>query len=88
MNLPPRLSGTFSSSKICKSQKSLYGLKQSNRQWYFKLSAFLISLGYHQSHADYSLYVKYDAHHFTVLLVYVDVVVLTGNSIIEIQYVK
>ena len=48
----------------------------------------MISLGYHQSQADYSLYVKHEAPHFTALLVYVDDVVLAGNSSAEIQQVK
>lgn len=87
MTLPPSLSG-FHPSKVCRLQKSLYGLQQASRQWYSKLSAFLISLGYHQSQADYSLYVKSDSQHFTALLVYVDDIVLARNSPIEIQHVK
>lgn len=53
-----------------------------------KLSTFLISLGYTQSQADHSLYVKKFKHEFTALLVYADDVVLGGNSLSEIQQVK
>lgn len=54
MALPPSLS-VGDTSKVCKVLKSLYGLKQTSRQWYLKLSSFLVSIGYHQSQADHSL---------------------------------
>jgi hypothetical protein len=87
MSLPPGYS-TNNASQVCKLQKSLYGLKQASRQWYSKLSSALISLGYSQSQADHSLYVKTTATSFTALLVYVDDIVLAGNSTQEIQAVK
>nr|AAB36266.1 retrotransposon peptide {Ty1-copia retrotransposon element, clone Sat 30} [Vicia sativa, leaves, Peptide Transposon Partial, 75 aa] [Vicia sativa] len=68
MALPPGLPNV-DASKVCKLQKSLYGLKQASRQWYSKLSTFLISLGYSQSHADHSLYVKTHKTFFTAILV-------------------
>lgn len=87
MTLPPGMSIT-SDSKICKLHKYLYGLKQASGQWYSKLSSYLISIGYSQSQADHSLYVKTTSHSFTALLVYVDDIVLVGDSIDEIQFVK
>ncbi|CAI8611306.1 unnamed protein product [Vicia faba] len=52
------------------------------------LNSLLISLGYSQSQADYSLYVKSDHHSFIALLVYVDYIVLAGNSMQVIKLVK
>lgn len=75
-------------SQVCKLQKPLYGLKQASHQWYLKQSTFLISLGYTQSQNDRSLYVKYTKDYFTTLLVYVDDIVLAGNSLKEIHHVK
>jgi len=69
-------------------QKSLHGLKQASRQWNAKLIVALISLGFHQSSSDYSLFVKSQNSHMTILLVYVDDVVLTGNHLEEINFVK
>jgi hypothetical protein len=77
-----------SSNLVCKLQKSLYGLRQASTQWNQKLTAALISMGYHQSTVDYSLFVKHNNSQFTALLVYVDDIVLTGNNLDEIQSVK
>lgn len=83
--LPPAAShGT----KVCKLQKSLYELKQASRQWYAKLSDSLISIGYTHFVADYSLFTKVHNSSFTALLIYVDDIVLVGNDLSEIQYVK
>ena len=87
MTLPPGISSS-NPSQVCRLQKSLYGLKQASRQWYSKLSSFLLSLGYVQSQADHSLYAKSENSHFTTILVYVDDIVVAGNSLMEIHNVK
>jgi hypothetical protein len=88
MSLPPGYPSITGSNKVCKLHKSLYGLKQASRQWYSKLSSALISLGYKQSVSDHSLYTKSTNSEFTAVLVYVDDIVLAGNSSQEIQAVK
>lgn len=65
-----------------------YGLKQTNRQCYSKLSDSLLSFGYVYSTADHSLFIKSYGSNFTALLVYIDDIVLTGNDLSEIQNVK
>jgi len=35
--------------QVCKLRKSLYGIRQVNRQWYEQLSTVFIALGYTQS---------------------------------------
>lgn len=46
--------------KVCKLHKSLYKLKQVQRQWNLKLTITPLELGFIQSHYDYSLYTKRD----------------------------
>lgn len=74
--------------QVCLLQKSLYGLKQASRQWFNTLSASLKKLGYKQSNADHTLYIKASSGSFTALLLYVDDVLLAGNDMHEIQLVK
>jgi len=76
------------SNQVCKLTKSLYGLKQASRQWFAKLSLFLISIGFVQSKSDHSLFIKNIDTTFTTLLVYVYDVILAGNSLASIEEIK
>ncbi|GJX00809.1 ribonuclease H-like domain-containing protein [Tanacetum coccineum] len=77
-----------SDNKVCRLKKSLYGLKQAPRQWNAKLTSTLIENGFSQSKSDYSLYTKSDKGVFLALLVYVDDIIITGNSVSEIKKFK
>jgi hypothetical protein len=80
MKPPPSLHVTHPD-LVCKLQRPLYGLKQANRQWNTKLlTETLISLGYIQFKADYSLFTKHTNHGLTIILVYVDDLVLGGTD--------
>ncbi|KAJ0937235.1 putative RNA-directed DNA polymerase [Helianthus annuus] len=74
--------------KVCKLVKSLYGLKQAPRKWNEKLTNVLCDVGFVQSQCDHSLYVLNKNSVFIVLLVYVDDIVITGNSGVEISRIK
>ena len=84
MQIPPGLS-VNNSQLVCRLQRSLYGLKQASRQWFTKLSSFLCSHGFQQSNADHSLFLRFNGDITTILLVYVDDIILTGNNMAEIQ---
>jgi hypothetical protein len=87
MHPPPGLH-LPSSNLVCKLQRSLYGLKQASRQWNTKLTDTLTSSGYTQSKSDYSLFTKQRSAGFTVILVYVDDLVLGGTDVDEINHIK
>ncbi|GJW85716.1 ribonuclease H-like domain-containing protein [Tanacetum coccineum] len=74
--------------KVCRLKKSLYDLKQAHRQWNAKLTYALIENGFSQSKYNYSLYTKYDKGVFVALLVYVDDIIIIGNSVSEINKFK
>ncbi|XP_035838298.1 uncharacterized mitochondrial protein AtMg00810-like [Helianthus annuus] len=74
--------------KVCKLVKSLYGLKQAPRKWNEKLTSMIINMGFVQSLCDHSLFILNKNDVLIVLLVYVDDIVVTGNSHSEITNVK
>jgi len=85
MQLPPSLY-VDNKDSVCKLQRSLYGLKP-GRQWYAKLSQFLISHNYAMSTNDHSLFLKHVDTSTTAILVYVDDIVLIGNDFEEITHI-
>ena len=87
MDLPPGFDHS-SKNTVCKLTKSLYGLKQASRQWNAKLTSALLSLGFHQSKSDYSLFLKGTSTDFIALLVYVDDVIIASSNLDAIQNVK
>jgi hypothetical protein len=87
MTIPPGVT-TSKPNQVCKLSKSLYGLKQASRKWYEKLTGLLISNGYKQATSDASLFTKKGSDSFTVLLVYVDDIILAGDSLAEISFIK
>ena len=74
--------------RVCRLQKSIYGLKQSPRCWFAKLANALLEYGFKQSRSDYSLFVFHHGGVSVQILVYVDDLMITGNSPSAIQEFK
>lgn len=87
MKPPPSLFLT-NLNQVCRLRKSLYGLKQTSRQWYAKLSEALRTMGYTHSKNDYSLFHKAMGSSNVFFAVYVDDILVTRNHEEEIQQLK
>ena len=87
MIIPPGVSHS-NPNQVCKLNKSLYGLKQASRKWYENLTSLLLTSGYKRASLDHSLFLKITSSSYTILLVYVDDVILAGNSLEEFPSIK
>ena len=74
--------------RVCRLQKSLYGLKQASPNWFSKLSFVLLVAGFNQSQADHSLFTRIRGQSFTLILIYVDDILLAGNDLTDINNFK
>ena len=74
--------------KVLRLLKTLYGLRQSPRLWFEKLSLALKSDGFKQSKADSTLFTKQEGSNFTAVLAYVDDLLITGNCMPAIDETK
>jgi Reverse transcriptase (RNA-dependent DNA polymerase) len=88
MSLPPGYAQEDNTNLVCKLRKSIYGLKQSPRAWYGKLSSHLLSYDFKISNSDHSLFSKKSNDITIIVLVYVDDIIITGNNMEEIKKVK
>ena len=87
MQSPPGYPLSNQSNQVCKLKKALYVLKQSPRAWFGRFTNAMINLNYHQARGDHALFVKHNGRSgaVTILLVYVDDILITGGDIEEIQ---
>ncbi|XP_033144322.1 uncharacterized protein LOC103859022 isoform X1 [Brassica rapa] len=85
MDQPPGFVDADKPDHVCRLHKAVYGLKQAPRAWYIELRTFLLSLGFQNSLSDTSLFTLQNGSHHIYLLVYVDDIVVTGNTVSGIE---
>lgn len=66
---------------VCKLKKSIYGLKQASRQWYYKFHQVVISFGFEMNAVDDCIYHKFNGSKHIFLVLYVDDILLASNDI-------
>ena len=66
--------------KVCCLKRSIYGLKQSSRVWYFRFHEAIISFGLNMVSEDHYVYVKKTTKGIMFLTLYVDDILLAGNN--------
>ena len=73
---------------VCQLKKALYGLKQAPRAWYGQITQYLSFCDFHSSSSDPSLFVKVTSSMYTILLLYVDDIIITGDNDVEISLMQ
>ena len=66
---------------VCKLKKSIYGLKQASRQWYYKFPQVIILSGFEMNMVDDCIYHKFNGSKHIYLVLYVDDILLATNDI-------
>ncbi|GJZ97506.1 retrotransposon protein, putative, ty1-copia subclass [Tanacetum coccineum] len=75
--------------KVCLLKKSLYGLKQSPRQWYKRFDVYMVSNGFSHNSYDSCVYFKeFAPGMYIYLMLYVDDMLIAYKSKSEIKYTK
>ncbi|GKE70394.1 retrotransposon protein, putative, ty1-copia subclass, partial [Tanacetum coccineum] len=74
--------------KVCKLQRSIYGLKQSSRSWNKRFDEEIKRFGFDQNLDESCVYQKASGSNVTFLILYVDDIIIMGNHIPSLQSVK
>lgn len=80
MEQPPGFIDFLFLDYVCLLNKSLYGLKQTSHAWFDYLSQFLLQLDFYCSKANSSFFIYHTYDMTTILLIYVDDVLVVGND--------
>ncbi|WJX50083.1 hypothetical protein P8452_36436 [Trifolium repens] len=86
---PPGFELKGKEDKVFKLHKALYGLKQAPRAWNKRIDNFLVMQGFRKCSVEYGVYVKKsDDKHMLIICLYVDDLLVTGSSLVEIKNFK
>ncbi|KAG7588692.1 Integrase catalytic core [Arabidopsis suecica] len=88
MTPPPGLENLVASGKVLRLRKAIYGLKQSPRAWYHKLSSTLKANGFKKSESDHTLFTLQNDQGIVVVLIYVDDLIISGSNKEGIKSIK
>ena len=88
MMQPPGFESSKHPHAVCRLKKPLYGLKQAPRAWHSKITSYLHDIGFRMSKSDNSLYIRNNPKSPVFLILYVDDLVIGGESLTETQKIK
>src|SRR3954467_992996 len=75
-------------SKVCKLQKSIYGLKQAARSWNIRFKEVVKSFGFIENEKEPCVFKKFSGSSIVFLILYVGDILLIGNDIPMLEAVK
>jgi hypothetical protein len=73
---------------VCHLRRSLYGLKQAPRAWFQHFASMVIAASFFTSAHDPALFVHMSPHGWTLLLLYMDDMIIIGDNPKYIAFVK
>ena len=88
MEQPSRFVAQGEIGKVCRLRKSMYGLKQNPRAWFDKFSQSIETFGMQKSKSNHSVFYKNSSFGISLLVVYVDDIVITGSDPKGILFLK
>ena len=74
--------------KVCKLQKSIYGLNQASRSWNIRFDEVVKEFGFIKNEQEPCVYKKESGRALVFLILYVDDILLIGNDIPMLESVK
>nr|GEU75190.1 hypothetical protein [Tanacetum cinerariifolium] len=74
--------------KVCKFQRSIYGLKQASRSWNKKIDEEIKRFGFAQNLDEQCVYHMASGSNVTFLILYVDDIIIMENHIPSLQSIK
>ena len=86
MQLPPGVDAP--PGYVCRLRRALYGLKQAPRAWFERFVSVILAAGFSQSDHDPALFIHLSPRGRTLLLLYVDDMLITGDDVEHISHVK
>jgi IS30 family transposase len=89
MQIPSGLESPGTANMVCRLRKSLYGLKQSPRAWFDRLTKVVKQDGFVQCQTDHTMFVKHSLDgKIALFIVYVDDIVITGDDDEQVNQLK
>src|SRR3990170_4701823 len=76
------------SNKVCKIQRSIYGLVQASRSWNIRFDEVIKVYGFIQTYGETCIYKKVSGSSVVFLILYVDAILLIGNYIEFLDSIK
>ena len=89
MKLPPSYSHSLGfPHRVFRLRWTLYGLKQAPRAWFAKFGYTISQHGFSGSSFDITLFLRWSGNGITILLLYVDDMIITGDDMQGVQDLK
>ena len=88
MTQPEGFDNPKDAGKVCKLQRSIYGLKQAFRSWNLRFNDAIKEFGFIKNEDEPCVYKKVSGSSIRFLVLYVDGILIIGNDIPTLQSIK